>query len=56
VLTNFLLRIFTTLQPVVTLPVMAIAAGVSMAVGLVFGVAPAIKAAGLRPIQALRYE
>ena len=56
VIANFLIRIFTNLQPVITVPVMVIAVIVTMVVGVLFGLTPAVKAARKDPITALRYE
>lgn len=44
------------LQPIITAPVILMALGVSVGVGVVFGVTPAIRAANLNPIDALRHE
>src|SRR3989344_3240291 len=51
---NGLLRVYTNLEPVINLRVLILAAAVSVAVGIIFGVAPAIKAARKNPIDALR--
>lgn len=53
---NGLLRLYTDLEPVVNLTVLGLAAGISVAVGIIFGVAPAAKAARKSPIDALRGE
>jgi putative ABC transport system permease protein len=42
--------------PVFTPTSITLAVGVSAAVGIIFGIAPAIKAARKRPIQALKAE
>jgi len=53
---NYLFRIFTSLTPVLTWPIVVIAFLVSISVGIIFGVTPAISAARKKPIDALRYE
>jgi ABC-type antimicrobial peptide transport system permease subunit len=56
ILVNFLLRIFTSIEPVVSWQVVVVAAAVSLGVGIIFGTAPALKAARKDPIEALRNE
>jgi putative ABC transport system permease protein len=56
ILLNFLIRITTDIEPIVSWQVVLLAAGVSLVVGIVFGTAPALKAARKDPIEALRHE
>lgn len=51
---NIGIRLFTDLQPAITPQVVAIATFVSIIVGIVFGLAPAAKAALKDPIESLR--
>jgi putative ABC transport system permease protein len=53
---NGLLRLYTSLHPAITVPIMILAVAISVAVGIIFSVAPALKAARKNPIDALRGE
>jgi putative ABC transport system permease protein len=53
---NGLLRLYTSLHPAITIPIMVLAVVISVSVGIIFSVAPALKAARKRPIDALRGE
>lgn len=45
-----------TVQAIVDLKTVIMAVGISAAIGIIFGLFPAIKAAKLNPVEALRYE
>jgi putative ABC transport system permease protein len=47
---------FIKIKPILSIDMMIIAVSVSSAIGLVFGVFPAMKASKLNPIDALRHE
>jgi putative ABC transport system permease protein len=49
-------RVKTTLNPAITLDVLWLAVGLSIVIGVIFGLMPALRAARKNPIEALRYE
>lgn len=55
-LITYFIKIWTDLNPVVSVGTILLASLVSIAVGIIFGMAPAIQAARKDPIQSLRYE
>ena len=54
VFVNFLLRVLTEIEPVITLPIMFISVAVAVVVGIIFGITPALQASRKDPILALR--
>lgn len=55
-LVNFAIRIFTEMQPIITIQVCLLAVLISLFVGIFFGVIPAVNASKKNPIDALRNE
>lgn len=53
---NFMLRVTTSLTPVITWQAVLLPVSVSLVVGIIFGTAPALKAARKDPIDALRNQ
>ena len=52
----FLITTFTAMPTVVQPYSLALAFGISVGIGIVFGLYPAMRAAALDPIEALRFE
>lgn len=55
ILFNIGIRIFTNLQPVISWEVVVVSLFASVIIGVIFGTAPAVKAARKDPIDSLRY-
>lgn len=53
---KFIIGGFNIVPEVYSVPWMIISFSISLLVGVVFGMFPAVKAANLNPIEALRYE
>ena len=56
VLIPWLVTMFAGMPTIVTAPSIVLALGISVTVGIVFGIYPAIRASKLDPIEALRHE
>lgn len=52
----FFITVFTGLPTVITVWALVLSLGISMGIGILFGLYPAVRAAGLDPIAALRHE
>lgn len=50
------LKLFSTVEPTVPWPTILLASGLSLIVGIFFGIIPAIQAARKDPIEALRRQ
>jgi len=50
------LSAFFSITTSVSIPSVLLAAGVSIGIGVVFGYYPALRASGMNPVEALRYQ